>query len=196
MLLPRVREEIAERKKLSFHLYASLKKALYKPEAWFRGILLPLCESRTCTIQEANILGSLLAKTSIPVVHSAAAMLKITQLPYSGARRPHRVWGWAAQLTPPISTSPTTAGASSLFLRILIDKKYALPYMVIDISCPALRARPAPHPQPHPTPHRVLLHPSCTPLWSTLQGSNPSSGGCLSSGTSRCCPSCSGTRRS
>jgi hypothetical protein len=43
-LLPRVRDDIQETKKLSVHLYQALKKALYKPSAFFKGILFPLCE--------------------------------------------------------------------------------------------------------------------------------------------------------
>lgn len=44
VLLPRVRDDIAEYKKLNFHLYQALKKALYKSAAFFKGFLLPLCE--------------------------------------------------------------------------------------------------------------------------------------------------------
>ena len=51
-------------------------------------------------------MGSVLAKNSVPVLHSAAAMLKIAEMPYTGA--------------------------SSMFLRVLLDKKYALPFRVID----------------------------------------------------------------
>ena len=43
-LLPRVRDDIAEFKRLNFHLFMALKKALFKPAAFFKGILLPLCE--------------------------------------------------------------------------------------------------------------------------------------------------------
>ena len=46
ILFPRVRDDIAEYKKLNFHLYQALRKALFKPGAFFRGILLPLCEVR------------------------------------------------------------------------------------------------------------------------------------------------------
>lgn len=106
VLLPRVRDDIAEYKKLNPHLYMSLKKALFKPAAFFKGILLPLCESGTCTLREAVIIGSVLNKTSIPVLHSAAALLKIAEMDYSGA--------------------------NSIFMRILLDKKYALPYRVVD----------------------------------------------------------------
>ncbi|KYO34237.1 bystin [Alligator mississippiensis] len=106
VLLPRVRDDIAEYKRLNFHLYMALKKALFKPGAWFKGILIPLCESGTCTLREAIIIGSILTKCSIPVLHSSAAMLKIAEMEYSGA--------------------------NSIFLRLLIDKKYALPFRVVD----------------------------------------------------------------
>lgn len=106
VLLPRVRDDITEYKRLNYHLYMALKKALFKPAAFFKGILLPLCESRTCTLREAIIIGSLISKTSIPVLHSSAAMLKIAEMDYSGA--------------------------NSIFLRHFFDKKYALPYRVID----------------------------------------------------------------
>lgn len=106
VLLPRIRDDIAEYKRLNFHLYMALKKALFKPGAWFKGILIPLCESGTCTLREAIIVGSIITKCSIPVLHSSAAMLKIAEMEYSGA--------------------------NSIFLRLLLDKKYALPYRVLD----------------------------------------------------------------
>ncbi|KAI9097176.1 Bystin-domain-containing protein [Phlyctochytrium arcticum] len=106
VLLDRVRDEIQETKKLNYHLYMSLKKALYKPAAFFKGLLLPLCESGTCTLREAAIIGSVITKVSIPVLHSAAGLLKLAEMDYSGA--------------------------NSLFIRILLDKKYALPFKVVD----------------------------------------------------------------
>ncbi|KAI5607178.1 bystin [Silurus asotus] len=106
VLLPRIRDDIAEYKKLNFHLYSALKKALFKPGAWFKGILIPLCESGTCTLREAVIIGSILTKCSIPVLHSSAAMLKLAEMEYNGA--------------------------NSIFLRLLLDKKYALPFRVLD----------------------------------------------------------------
>nr|CAG4641658.1 EOG090X058P [Eurycercus lamellatus] len=108
VLLPRVRDDIAEYKKLNFHLYQALRKALFKPGAFFKGFLLPLCESGTCTLREAIIVGSVIARCSIPVLHSAAAILKLAEMQYSGA--------------------------NSIFLRIFFDKKYALPYRVVDAA--------------------------------------------------------------
>ncbi|KAJ1520771.1 hypothetical protein ONE63_003866 [Megalurothrips usitatus] len=106
VLLPRVRDDIAEYKRLNFHLYQALRKGLFKPGAFMKGIILPLCESGTCTLREAIIIGSVLGRNSIPMLHSAAAMLKLAEMDYNGA--------------------------NSIFLRILFDKKYALPYRVVD----------------------------------------------------------------
>ena len=47
--------DIKEHGKLNFHLYLALKRALYKPSAFFKGVLLPLCEDR-CSLREALIL--------------------------------------------------------------------------------------------------------------------------------------------
>lgn len=57
-------------------------------------------------MREAVIIGSVLTKVSIPVLHSAAALMKLAEMEYTG---------------------PT-----SIFIRVLLDKKYALPYKVVD----------------------------------------------------------------
>ncbi|XP_067014020.2 bystin [Anabrus simplex] len=106
VLLPRIRDDIAEYKRLNFHLYQAIRKALFKPGAFMKGFLLPLCESGTCTLREAIIVGSVIARNSIPVLHSSAAILKIAEMDYNGA--------------------------NSIFLRMFFDKKYALPYRVVD----------------------------------------------------------------
>ena len=53
-------------------------------------------------------MSSVLAKSSIPMLHSAAAILKIAEMDYNGA--------------------------NSIFLRTLLDKKYALPFRVVDAA--------------------------------------------------------------
>lgn len=106
VLLPRVRDDLAEYKRLNYHMYQALRKALFKPGGFMKGILLPLLESGTCTLREAIIIGSVIAKNSIPMLHSSAALLKIAEMDYTGA--------------------------NSIFLRIFFDKKYALPYRVVD----------------------------------------------------------------
>jgi len=105
ILLPRCRDEIAEHQALNFHTYQALKKALFKPAAFFKGIILPLCKSQ-CTLREATIFASVLAKCSIPVLHSSAALLSVAASVYQGA--------------------------NIIIMRTLIEKKYALPYRVVN----------------------------------------------------------------
>ncbi|KAG8034423.1 hypothetical protein G9C98_007499 [Cotesia typhae] len=80
VLLPRVRDDLAEYKRLNFHLYQAVRKALYKPRGFMKGFLLPLLESGDCTLREAIIIGSIVAKNSIPMLESAAALLKIAEM--------------------------------------------------------------------------------------------------------------------
>lgn len=44
ILLPRVRDDICDYKRLNFHLFQAVRKALFKPGAFMKGFLLPLCE--------------------------------------------------------------------------------------------------------------------------------------------------------
>jgi essential nuclear protein 1 len=108
VMLPRVRDDLAEFNELNSYLYRSLKKALFKPAAFFKGIILPLLESGDCTLREAIIFGSIISKSSILVLHDSACLLKICEMEYSGV--------------------------NSIFIRILLDKRYALPYRVVDGS--------------------------------------------------------------
>ena len=79
VLFPAMRDDIMDNGKLNYHYYMALKKAIYKPSAFMKGILLPLCDSGDCTLKEAAIVGSVLAKVSIPMMHCAAAMLKMVR---------------------------------------------------------------------------------------------------------------------
>ncbi|WPG99285.1 Hypothetical protein R9X50_00209800 [Acrodontium crateriforme] len=115
ILLPRVREEIMETKKLNVHLYKALKKSLYKPAAFFRGFLFPLVASGTCTLREATIVGSVVARVSIPVLHSATALYRLCEIA-------------AEQMMQDVES----AGACNILIRTLLEKKYALPYRVVD----------------------------------------------------------------
>ncbi|KAL3470899.1 Bystin-domain-containing protein [Aspergillus californicus] len=115
VLLERVREEIFEHKKLNVHTYDSMKKALYKPACFFKGLLFPLVSSGTCTLREAHIVSSVITRVSIPVLHSAAALLRMCDLAAEQSIR-----------------SLESTGAVNIFIRIFLEKKYALPYKVID----------------------------------------------------------------
>lgn len=115
VLLERVREEIHETKKLNVHVYNSLRKALYKPACFFKGLLFPLVSSGTCSLREAHIVSSVIGRVSIPVLHSAAALLRMCDLAAEQSLR-----------------SLESTGAVNTFIRVFLEKKYALPYKVID----------------------------------------------------------------
>jgi essential nuclear protein 1 len=105
VLLDAVRNDIYQQKKLNYHYYMALKKSIYKPQSFFKGILLPLCQEN-CTLREAAIVASVLQRVSIPVHHSAVAIHKLAlQQEYSGA--------------------------TSIFIKTLLNKKYSLPAPVI-----------------------------------------------------------------
>ncbi|KAK9664395.1 hypothetical protein RND81_14G038500 [Saponaria officinalis] len=106
VLLPRVREDIRKHKRLHFELYEALKKSLYKPAAFNKGILFPLFKTGNCNLREAVIMGSILQKMSIPQAHSSVALLKLAEMDY--------------------------CGTTSYIIKLFIDKKYALPYRVVD----------------------------------------------------------------
>uniref|UniRef100_A0A8D0AZ15 Bystin n=1 Tax=Salvator merianae TaxID=96440 RepID=A0A8D0AZ15_SALMN len=96
VLLPRIRDDIAEYKRLNFHLYMALKKALFKPGAWFKGVLLLVSSFvgwRESIFKEDTVIGHTIRTLSVSMEYS---------------------------------------GANSIFLRLLIDKKYALPFRVVD----------------------------------------------------------------
>ncbi|THG99564.1 hypothetical protein EW026_g2814 [Hermanssonia centrifuga] len=115
VLLDAIREDIRltkegqrghkNNRKLNVHYYESMKRALYKPAAFFKGIVFPLLQNG-CTLQEAAIVASVLAKVKVPLLHSSAALIRLANMEYSGP--------------------------NSLFIRILLDKKHALPYKVVD----------------------------------------------------------------
>ena len=65
----------------------------------------------------------MLAKVKVPLLHSAAALLKLAEMDYSGATDCIRKRREADR---------DNLGPNSLFIRILLDKKYALPYKVVD----------------------------------------------------------------
>lgn len=108
VLLPRVRADIEANKTLNHHLYMAVRKSIFKPMAFFKGIILPLAADG-CTAREAMIFSSILSTSSIPGPHAGVALYRLTQLPYSG---------------------PT-----ALFIKTLINKKYALPISVLNAVC-------------------------------------------------------------
>ncbi|KAJ6153751.1 hypothetical protein N7470_006710 [Penicillium chermesinum] len=100
VLLERVREEIHETKKLNVHVYNALRKALYKPACFFKGLLFPL----------------------------------VSQRDLLSAGSPHCLFSDRPCVYPSLALCCCVAatGAVNTFIRVFLEKKYALPYKVID----------------------------------------------------------------
>ncbi|KAI6236745.1 Bystin family protein [Aphelenchoides besseyi] len=105
-LLPRVLDDIMEFRKLNVHLFNALKKAVYKPTAFVKGILLPMCTSDSFSMIVAHVIRGVLTAVSLPVFHAATAMIKIARLPVSS----------------PIS----------YVLTGMINKRYTMPSLAVD----------------------------------------------------------------
>lgn len=106
-MLPRFRDSIenSDDHSLNYHIYRALKKSLYKPGAFFKGFLLPLVDGY-CSVREATIAASVLTKVSVPVLHSSVALTQLLTRDFNPA--------------------------TTVFIRVLIEKKYALPYQTLD----------------------------------------------------------------
>ena len=104
-LVPAIRNDIKKNKKLNIHYYNCLKRALFKPSAFFKGIILPM--SLTLSAKEASIIGSILRKCSIPNNHASAALVKLIQFCKKGKNE-------------------ISVGAL-FFMKLLLMKKYAFP---------------------------------------------------------------------
>ncbi|KAK4109677.1 Bystin-domain-containing protein [Canariomyces notabilis] len=115
VILERVREDIYENKKLNVHLFNCLKRGLYKPAGFFKGFLFPLAASGTCTLREAQIISAVLARVSIPVLHSAAAIKTLCDIAAEQA-----------------SQQSECVSATNYMLKVLLEKRYALPWQCID----------------------------------------------------------------
>ncbi|KAI1845755.1 hypothetical protein JX266_008120 [Neoarthrinium moseri] len=115
IVLDRVREDIYENKKLNVHFFNALKKALYKPASFFKGFLFPLVASGTCTLLEARIISAVLVRIHIPVLHSAAAIKGLCDIAAEEA-----------------SSGTEGGGATNILIKALLEKRYSLPYQVID----------------------------------------------------------------
>ncbi|EPY31543.1 essential nuclear protein 1 [Strigomonas culicis] len=134
ILLPIVHERFTEDKRLHPSLYMAVRKALFKPIAFFKGFLLPLASDEECTLKEALVVASVLQRCHLPPVPTAVTIVKLAQMPFSGP--------------------------CSVLLRVLIDKKMALPLQAIDALVAYFHRFIKTHRKDEPLPvlwHQTLL---------------------------------------
>jgi len=104
VLVPKVQAMVEAEGKLNYHMYDAVKRAIYKPTAFFKGIILPLA-AQGCSSKEAICYASVLSKISIPNMHAAMTLLQLARMSFNSVQ--------------------------CLFMRVLINKKFALPLPVI-----------------------------------------------------------------
>ncbi len=98
--------DLQKNKKLNYHYYESLIKALYKTNAWFKGVLFQFCD-KDSNLREIKVIESLITKITIPVISSSVALIKMTEMP------------------------PTSAVLH--YLRALVSKNYSFPKRVLTV---------------------------------------------------------------
>nr|QSE03629.1 bystin domain containing protein [Metchnikovella dogieli] len=106
VLYPAVCESLSTRKRLDTHLYEALRTALFKPQEFFKGIVIPLCTDKATLLREAELVAGILAKKRIPAMHAAAAMMRLTE------KRHKNITG--------------------TFLAVFLKKKPILPFQALD----------------------------------------------------------------
>lgn len=76
VLLDRIRDDLSNPS-----IYLCVKKAAtHCAKAFIKGFLVPLCESGTCTLQEAAAIGGILRSAKIPAAHTALALVALAEL--------------------------------------------------------------------------------------------------------------------
>eukprot|EP00760_Papus_ankaliazontas_P002620 PhM_4_TR11188/c0_g1_i1/m.13801/K14797/ENP1, BYSL; essential nuclear protein 1 len=93
--------------KLKLHpwRFNAIRKAIFKPAAFVKGFLVPLCEESS-SIQLALIVGTIIHKCTIPVIPAAIGLVKISEMEFSSV--------------------------NAIVMRAIIDKRLNLPVQAVD----------------------------------------------------------------
>lgn len=117
VLAPKVSHQIAKDGKLGYHLYDALRRAIYKPTAFFKGLVLPIAAGQEVATfpgqnpaplsKEVIVYASILSRIHIPQMHAAVTLLQLTKiLPFN----PYNV----------------------LLMKVLLNKNFSLPIPVLE----------------------------------------------------------------
>jgi essential nuclear protein 1 len=77
------------------------------PALFLKGFLFPLLESHSCTLTEASLLASVIRQVHIPSLHTATALMHLTEIPFFTL-------------------------AINVLVLSLLEKRQTLPYRVVD----------------------------------------------------------------
>lgn len=107
ILAPRLQEAVFRSKKISSHLFLSLKVSTNRSKNFFSSLLFPILRGQSCTLKEAIILGSIINRASFLQENVIWSLINLLDDP----------------CTPP----------KLILIRIFLSKNYTLPYRVLDI---------------------------------------------------------------
>lgn len=107
VLAPRFQETIFNRESMSIHIQKAIKLSSNFPFVFFSSLILPICESKNCSIKEGAILGSIISKYHFTPSVIMAVLIKLLKNP----------------ITP----------SKCMLCRIIVSKKYLIPHRIIDL---------------------------------------------------------------
>jgi essential nuclear protein 1 len=79
VLLPRIRTDLKENKRLDPNLFNILVKSVAQTSTFCESLILPLCASNS-NLRELSVLSSVISRASIPALHSATILLRLAEL--------------------------------------------------------------------------------------------------------------------
>ena len=107
ILAPRFQETIFQRKSYSIHVQKALKISTNYPSIFFSSIVLPICESKHCSMKEGVAISAILMKYRFPPKIIITVIVRLINNPVSAPK--------------------------CIILKTIINKNYLLPLRIIDI---------------------------------------------------------------
>jgi essential nuclear protein 1 len=107
VLVPRFQEIIFNKKSFSTHIQKTIGISSRFPSIFFPSFVLPICESKNCSIKEGAVICSIISKYHFPPTIVMTVLVKLLKIP----------------ITPP----------KCMICRIIISKNYLIPHRIIDL---------------------------------------------------------------
>ena len=107
VLAPRLQETIFRSKTYSVHIKKAIKISSMHPSIFFSSIILPICESKSCTIKEGVLLSSIIWKYKFPRSIIMSTLVRLIKEPITSTK--------------------------CMILRVILSKNYLISLRIIDL---------------------------------------------------------------
>jgi len=107
ILAPRFQESIFNQQISSNHIQKAIKLSTKFPFTFFSSLILPICDSKECSLKEAAVLGSILYKYHFSSLVIMTLIIRLLDNPITQTK--------------------------CLMLRIIISKNYLIPHRILDL---------------------------------------------------------------